>query len=182
MLFSLSICGYCQDEPELRDYDGIELPKGTFIQVVSLQEFSTAYCDSNTPLKFVSSNDTFIHETKAIPKGTEFFGYIEKINEPVIGTNSSMVVKITKMRLADGFEIPLRAYLYNGHSTVIGGELTPPTDYIKMPHYQKGVPYGTLQWVPGFYRQMGVHTVIASGAEILIMLTGPAWITHTLTN
>ena len=38
-----------------RDYDGIEVPAGSFIPVLSLQDFSTAYSDSTNELKFVCS-------------------------------------------------------------------------------------------------------------------------------
>ena len=47
-----------------RDYDGIEVPAGSFIPVVTLQDFSTAYCDSTNELKFVCNNDVFQFETK----------------------------------------------------------------------------------------------------------------------
>ena len=81
----------------LRGYDGIELPIGTLIQVINLQEFSTKYCDETTRVSFVATNDTYMQEMVIIPKGTRFYGMIEKMNEPIVGTNASMVIKITKM-------------------------------------------------------------------------------------
>jgi len=92
----------------LRGYDGVELPAGTFIQVINLREFSTKYCDETTKVSFAATNDTFMQDMKLIPKGTIFHGFIEKMNEPIVGTNASMVVKITKMVLPDGFEIPMK--------------------------------------------------------------------------
>jgi len=41
---------------------------------------------------------------------------------------------------------------------------------------------GVLQYVPGRVRKMGEHLVIASGAELIVVLSAPAWITHTLIN
>ena len=41
----------------MRDYDGIELPSGTFIQVISVQDISTQYCPENYKVKFISTND-----------------------------------------------------------------------------------------------------------------------------
>ena len=38
-----------------------------------------------------------MYETNIIPRESEFYGYIEKINEPVVGTNGAMKIKITKM-------------------------------------------------------------------------------------
>ena len=168
-----------------RDYDGIEVPAGSLVQVISLQDFSTAYSDSTNQLKFVCINDVFEFETKIIPKGTVFYGFIEKKNEPVIGTHASMVVRITKMVYADGFTIPIRAYIYTANGNLRGGDMTEPEVYDKMPHYQEKIArhfVGVLQYVPGASRKMGEHVTVASGANLLIVFTEPTFITHTLTD
>ena len=168
-----------------RDYDGIEVPAGSFIQVISLQDFSTAYSDSTNQLKFVCTNDIFEFETKIIPKGTVFYGFIEKKNEPVIGTHASMVVRITKMVYQDGFTIPIRGYIHTTNGNKIGGQMTEPEIYDKMPHYQEKIArhfVGVLQYVPGPTRKMGEHVTVAAGANLLIVLSEPAYITHTLSD
>lgn len=168
-----------------RDYDGIEMPAGSFIPVIALQDFSTAYSDNTNMLKFVCNNDVFEFETKIIPKGTMFYGFIEKKNEPVIGTHASMVVRITKMVYADGFVIPLRAYIHTTNGNKIGGQMTEPEIYDRMPHYQEKIArhfVGVAKWVPGPTRKMGEHVTIAAGAQLIIVLTEPAYITHTLTD
>ncbi len=171
-------------EPELtRDYDGIEVPVGSFIPVMSLQDFSTAYSDSTNELKFVCYNSVYEFETVIIPKGTVFYGYIEKKNEPVIGTNASMVVRITKMVFEDGFTIPMVGYIYTSNGNLIGGEMTAPEKYLKMPHMQKGIArhfIGVLQYVPGETRKMGEHVTVASGANLLVVVAKPLYITHTM--
>lgn len=166
----------------LRGYDGVELPAGTFIQVINLKEFSTKYCDESTRVSFAATNDTFMQEMKLIPKGTIFYGFIEKMNEPIVGTNASMVVKITKMVLPDGFGIPIKGYIYTNNGNLIGGGMTAPLKWHKQPHFQQGFGIGTIMYVPGPERKMGEHLTVAAGAELLIVLTSPAWITHTLTN
>lgn len=183
-ILSLSVFGMCSaaENTDLRDYSGIEIPKGTFIAVMSTQEISTAYFDVGNPVKFLATNDLYLYEINIIPRDTEFYGYIEKINEPVIGTNASMVIKINKLRLADGFEIPMSGYIYSSNNNIIGGELTRPACYDKVAHRQQGFSYGTTQYVPGEKRMMGDHTVIASGADLIVTLTKPIYITHTLTN
>ncbi len=173
----------------MRDYDGIELPAGTFIPVMSAQDISTQYCPEGYKVKFISTNDLYLYETNILPKDTEFYGYIEKINEPVVGTHASMKIKITKLKLQDNFEIPLKAYIYTTNNNLIGGGLTEPAEYVKMPHYQRRFQGNfwshrgaTLQIRPGGRRLMGEHTRINAGENELIILTSPAWITHTLTN
>lgn len=173
---------------EMRDYDGIELPAGTFIPAISAQEISTQYCPEGYKVKFIATNDLFLYDTKIIPKNTELYGYIEKINEPIVGTNASMKIKITKIVFQDGFEIPIRGYVHTSNNNLIGGELTQPAEFVKMPHYQSrfqgwyNVKGATLQIRPGRTRKMGEHTRIAAGVDLIIILTAPAWITHTLTN
>ena len=112
----------------------------------------------------------------------EYTYFIEKMNEPVVGTNASMVVKITKMVLPDGFEIPMKGYIYTNNKNLIGGGITEPLVWHKQPHFQQGLGIGTIKYVPGTERKMGEHLTVAAGADLMIVLTAPAWITHTLTN
>ncbi len=174
---------------EMREYDEITLPAGTFIPVINLQEISTETCPEGYKVKFIATNDLFMYETNIIPRNSEFYGYIEQIHEPVIGTNASMKVKITKLVMNDGFEIPIRGYLYTSNGNLIGGELTEPAEWVKMPHYQskfQGISWNhraaTLQIRPGGKRSMGKHTKISTGEQQIIILTAPASITHTLTD
>lgn len=175
---ALGAC-FAGENNDLRDYDGIELAKGAFIPVISAQEISTAYFDEGSSVKFISTSDLYLYETNVIPQNTEFFGYVEKINEPVVGTNASMVIKVTKLRLPDGFEMPVRGYIYTGGSTIIGGELTDPESYEKKASYRQGFK-SMVGYVPGPSRKMGEHKVIASGADLLIILASPLYITHTV--
>lgn len=169
----------------LREYDGIEVPKNSLIPVISLQDFSTSYSDSTNELRFVCNNDVYEFEEVIIPKGTMFYGYIEKKNEPVVGTHASMVVRITKMVFVDGFTIPLRAYIHTTNGNIIGGELTQPEIYDKSPHYHKLICkhfVGVLQCVPGAARKMGEHVTVCAGTQLLVVLVAPAYITHSLPN
>ena len=173
----------------IRDYDGIELPAGTFIPVLSAHDISTQYCPEGYKVEFISTNDLFLHETNIVPKNTLFFGYIEKINEPVVGTHASMKIKITKLVLSDSFEIPIHGYIYTSNGNLIGGGLTAPEKYVKIAHFQQRFQGRfwttrgpTLQIRPGPKRKMGEHTRINAGEELLIILTSPALITHTLTD
>lgn len=168
---------------DIRSYDGIEVPAGTFIPVENAQEISTQYCQDGYKVRFISTNDLYMHDTNIIPVSTAFLGYVEDVHDPVVGTNASMKVRITKMVLPDGFEIPVKGYLYTSNNNLIGGEMTEPAEWIKMPHYQQkfGIN-GTLQIRPGRTRRMGSHTVVNAGEDRIIILTDAVEITHTLTN
>ena len=79
--------------------------------------------------------------------------------------------------------IPINAYIYTSNNNLIGGEMTSPAEWIKMPHYQGNIGINTtLQIRPGRVRKMGEHTVVTSGEDKLIILVDPVTITHTLTN
>jgi hypothetical protein len=173
---------------EMRGFDEIILPVGTFVPVMTTEEISTETCPEGYKVKFIATTDLFMYETNIIPKNTEFYGYIEKIHEPVIGTNASMKIKITKIIMPDGFEIATKGYIYTSNNNLIGGELTPPAEWVKMPHYQtrfQGIPWNkrsaTLQLRPGGKRSMGVHKRIPAGDQQIIILTAPTGITHTVT-
>lgn len=173
---------------ELKGYDEIILPEGSFIPVLSTLEISTETCPEGFKVKFISTSDLFMYETNVIPRETEFYGYIEKINEPVVGTDAAMKIKITKLIMPDGFEVPIKGYIYSPNNNIIGGGLTPPSEWVRMPHYQsrfQGISWNhraaTLQIRPGGKRCMGVHTKIPAGDQQIIILTAPTSITHTVT-
>ncbi len=168
-------------EPEIKDYNEFDIPTGSFIPVINLQEFSTAYNDETDSLNFISTNDIYLYEHKILPKGTKFSGYIEKKNEPIIGTHASMKIFVNKMELPDGYKLPIKGYLYTSNDNLFGGGMTEPETYIKVPHYQRGIArhfMGVIQYRPGPTRKMGEHITIASGAELLIVLVAPIHMTH----
>lgn len=167
---------------EIRDYDAIELATGTFIPVMNTSEVSTQNCPEGFKTMFIATNDLYLNDTNVVPVNTVFYGFVEDLHEPVIGTNGSMKIRIVKMVYPDGFETPVRGYIYSAKDNVLGGDMTAPVKYEKMPHYQSRYYPLTLQLRPGRERKMGVHTTLRAGEEKLIILTDPIWITHTLTD
>ena len=185
IFFSFFLSAVFAAEPVLRGYDEYQIPAGYNIPIMSLQEFSTAYCEEGEPLNFITTTDIYIYETNIIPQGTKLTGFIDKKNEPVKGTNASMKVFINKMYLPDGFEMPIKAYIYTANDNLIGGELTPPLKWNKIPHYPRWSMFramGVLQCVPGGERKMGEHVTIAAGANLTMVLVAPINMTHTLIN
>ena len=172
-------------EPNLRGYDEYQIPAGYFIPIMSMQEFSTAYTEEGEPLNFITTNDIFIFDKKIIPSGSKLTGFIDKKNEPIRGTNASMKIFINKLYLTDGFEIPIKAYIYTANDNKFGGELTEPETYNKVPHYQRWSMFramGVLQYVPGDKRRMGEHVTISAGANLTLVLVAPINMTHTVIN
>jgi len=172
-------------EPVLRDYDEYKIPAGYHISIMSLQEFSTAYTEEFEELNFVTTNDIYIFDKNVIPQGCKLKGYIEKKNEPIRGTNAAMKVFINKMYLPDGFEIPIKAYISTPNDNKIGGELTAPLTWNRIPHYQRWTmfrTFGVLQCVPGDQRRMGEHVTISSGANLTLVLVAPINMTHSVIN
>lgn len=165
----------------LRGYSEIEVPAGTFIPVISSQDISTLYGDIGTKVEFIATTDLYLCEINAIPRDTILYGYIEKINEPVIGTHASMKIKIYKMKLPDGFEIAIKGYIHTPNGNLIGGGITEPASYKKKASYRKGFK-PSVGLVPGPSLKMGEHTSIASGADLLVVLVAPLYVTHTVTN
>ena len=183
LMLITSVC--LASEPILKDYDEYQIPAGYHIPIMSLQEFSTAITDEGETLNFVTTNDIFLFDKKVLPQGSKLVGYIEKKNEPIRGTNASMKVFINKMYLTDGFEIPIKAYISTSNNNLIGGELTAPEVYDRIPHYQRWTmfrAFGVLQCVPGAQRKMGEHVTISSGANLTLVLVAPINMTHTLIN
>ena len=172
-------------EVNLRDYDEFDIPTGTHIPVISLQEFSTAYVEEGDEVYFKTTSDIYLYNKNVIPAGTKLSGYIDKKNEPIKGTNAAMRVFVNKMYLPDGYVVPIKSFIYTANNNIIGGELTEPAKYIKVPHYQRWVmfrAYSVNRYAPGAERRMGEHVTISSGADLIIVLTEPIHMTHTVIN
>jgi len=181
LTFIISCKCFAYENNDLRDYSGIELARGSFIPVMNVQEISTQSFDVGSKVKFISTNDLFLYETNIIPKQTEFYGYIDKINEPIIGTNASMIIKVTKLKFVDGFEIPMRGYIYSTNGNLLGGELTAPASFDSKQSLRLGFA-SMVGCVPGPTRRMGEQKIIPSGSDLMIILVSPLFITHTVTN
>ena len=181
----LAIPAYAEMEDirlDMRGYDAIEIPAGTFIPVMNAQEISTQTCSEGYKVKFIVTTDLYMHDTNIIPQESYIYGYIEKINDPVVGTNAAMKIRVSKLVYPDGVELPIKGYLYNSNNNVFGGGLSEPIKYKKMAQRQQKVYYTTLQIKPSQGRKMGTHTTIPAGSNEIVVLTAPAEITHTLTN
>lgn len=183
IFFAVIVQTCLASEPNLRGYDEYQIPAGYHIPILSLQEFSTAYTEEGEQLNFVTTNDIYMFNKNVIPQGTKISGYIEKKNEPIRGTNAAMKVFLNKMYLPDGYEIPIKAYISTSNDNKIGGELTEPETYNKVPHFQRWTmfrAFGVLQYVPGGQRRMGEHVTISSGANMVIVLVEPINMSHTV--
>ncbi len=181
LMLLMNIC--YASEVQLRDYDEFDIPAGSHIPVISLQEFSTAYCEEGDEVSFKSTSDIYLYNKNVIPQGTKLVGYIDKKNEPIVGTNAAMTVFVNKMYLPDGTVVPIKSYIYTPNNNIIGGELTPPAEYIKKPTFPRWVmfrAYSVNQYVPGKQRRMGEHVTISSGADLILVLVAPIHLTHTV--
>lgn len=186
-LILLTVCSVKSEDLDnvqldLRGYDTIQIPEGTLIPVMNAQEISTQYCSEGYKVRFVVTNDLYMYDTNIIPKETVIYGYIEKINDPVVGTNAAMKIRVSSMVYADGTEVPIKGYLYNANNNTFGGEMSEPVKYHTVAQRQVKVHYVTLQHRPSKERRMGVHTTIPSGSNEIVVLTAPCDLTHTLTN
>ena len=179
MLFSFTFAA----EVQLRDYDEFDIPAGIHLPVISLQEFSTAYTEEGDVVKFEVTSDIFLFNKKIIPEGTVIAGYIDNKHEPVKGTNASMKVFLNKMYIPDGDVVPMKGYIYTSNNNLIGGELTPPAKYDRIPQYPRWVmfrAYSVTRCVPGAERKMGEHVTISSGANLMVVLIEPIHMTHAV--
>lgn len=181
-IFIITTCAQAAEmenvQLEMRDYDTIEIPAGTFIPVMNTQEISTQYCPEGYKVKFIVTTDLYMYDTIIIPKDTEIYGYIEKINDPVIGTNASMKIRLSKMICNEGHEIPIKGYLYNANNNIFGGGISEPVKYRKVAQRQQKVHYTTLQVKPVYERKMGTHTTIETGSNEIVVLVAPAQLIH----
>jgi len=148
----------------------VTISKGTFIKCISPTFVSTAIADTGDEIFFLNADDMYVGDRNIFPKNTKFYGIITDIKEPVQGTNASMKIEINKFVTPENEEHEISGYIYSNGNDYLGGELTNPAYYSKMPHYTQGWKYGVLQYAPTNVREMGLHTMIRPGIELLILI------------
>ena len=170
-------CGsdFVIDEVQLRPAKSISLPKGTLIKIHNIKELSSILLDEGDSVSMIAPTDVYVGETNLIPRNTVFYGTIEKLREPVQGTNAAIIIKMNKMVTPEGLTYEINGYVSaDGSNTTLGGERTPPLYYAKMPHYTNWKltkwRVGAAQYCETNTRQFGAHTIIKPGAELFLIL------------
>ena len=69
IIFTCLFSSVLAAEVNLRDYGEYDIPEGTHIPVISLQEFSTAYCEEGDSVKFVTTSDIYLYNKNIIREG-----------------------------------------------------------------------------------------------------------------
>ena len=176
-LFGLPVSAedFSIDTINLRPAKTVFLPKGTFIKVNNIKEFSSQFIDEGDEITMLNTNDIYIGETKLIPEKSVFYGKVEKIREPVQGTNASITIRMEKFVTPEGIPYSINGYISaDGATPYLGGGRTPALYYVKMPHYTRWTltkwRVGAAQYCETNTRQFGVHTVVKPGAELFIIL------------
>ena len=150
------------------DYNFQKIRSGTFIKVMTLNEFSTLTADTDDEVKFINTQDMYVYETNAIPEGTIFYGEIEDVKEPVEGKDGALKIAIKKMITPDKKVYKLNAHIYNENDNYIGGRNTASVYYHKTPYYIQGYK-PILKVAPLNIYEMGKHTVVKPGAELFVI-------------
>ena len=179
-LFSLTLINtfgadFVIEDINLRPAKTVFLPKGTLVKVYNVKQFSSQFVDEGDEISLLNAYDVYMGETNLIPEKSVFYGTVEKVMEPVQGTNGAMVVRINKMITPEGIPYHIDGYVSaNGSDTTLGGGRTAPLYYARMPHYTKWKltrwKVGAAQYCETNTRQFGTHTVVMPGAELFIIL------------
>ncbi len=146
------------------------IQKGTFIRGITPTEISTSTNDIGDEVVFINTSDMYLENTNAIPRGSKLTGVVEDIREPVQGTNAAIKIKIDTITTPDKRTLKTEAYVFGDNDNYLGGEITPPLYYHKIPHYTKGWNEGVLQYTPSNVRGFGQHKTIKAGSEVFIIL------------
>ena len=166
---------YLIDTINLRPAKTVYLPKGSFVKVTNLKEFSSQFLDEGDEILMQSTYDVYIGETNIIPQKSIFYGTVEKVREPVQGTNAAIIIRMNKFVTPDGIPYAVDAYVSaNGVDTFLGGGRAPALYYTRMPHYTRWQltkwKVGAAQYCETNTRHFGTHTIVKPGAELILIL------------
>ena len=148
----------------------LRIQKGAFLNAINQREISTQTADEGDRVTFLNPQTMYIEDEVVLPAGSVFLGEITTVREPVQGTNGVLKINITKVIFPDNTEHPIDGYVGNKDDQIIGGEMTAPLYYDKVPHYPSGWNKGVLQFCPTNVYHHGKHTVMKAGKEVTILL------------
>lgn len=162
--------GYDIYEMENQQKKTLRIQKGAFLNAINQREISTQTADEGDIVTFLNPQTMYIDDEIVLPASAIFVGKITTVREPVQGTNGVLKINIFKVIFPDNTEHPMDGYVGNKDDQIIGGEMTAPLYYDKVPHYPSGWNRGVLQFCPTNVYQHGKHTVIKTGKEVTILL------------
>ncbi len=162
--------GYDIYEMENQQKKTLRIQKGAFLNAINQREISTQTADEGDIVTFLYPQTMYIDDEIVLPASAIFVGKITTVREPVQGTNGVLKINIFKVIFPDNTEHPMDGYVGNKDDQIIGGEMTAPLYYDKVPHYPSGWNRGVLQFCPTNVYQHGKHTVIKTGKEVTILL------------
>ncbi len=148
----------------------LKIQKGAFLNAINQREISTQTADEGDIVTFLNPQTMYIDDEIVLPASAIFVGEITTVREPVQGTNGVLKINIFKVIFPDNTEYPMDGYVGNKDDQIIGGEMTAPLYYDKVPHYPSGWKRGVLQFCPTNVYHYGKHTVIKTGKEVTILL------------
>ena len=162
--------GYDIYEMENQQKNTLRIQKGAFLNAINQREISTQTADEGDIVTFLNPQTMYIDDEIVLPASAIFVGKITTVREPVQGTNGVLKINIFKVIFPDNTEHPMDGYVGNKDDQIIGGEMTAPLYYDKVPHYPSGWNRGVLQFCPTNVYQHGKHKFIKTGKEVTILL------------
>jgi len=147
------------------------MPKGSLVKVQTIKPLSTQDLETGSVVYFITPNDVWILEEKAIEKGDIFKGIVKDLKLPIQGVNASMSIEILEHIRKSGEKKSIEARIIFNNSDILGGNLTNPASYNKIIHPMKvyGNHWGgTLQYVPSGEYEFGKHVKIDSRDNIFV--------------
>ena len=157
--------------PDLKGYQSVYLPTGSFIRGVLQYNISTEFNRPGDPVRILNPSDIYLKEMVVIPKGSVFAGNISELQKPVQGRNGYMKIVITHVIKPNGQIIPMQGHVWTSNKdSIIGGEITPKSSTKGIVHYLDNIKQPILQEVPAGPRVLGSNTLLTAGSYITIML------------
>jgi len=148
----------------------IVIPEGVIFKGYTLSHIDSATYQIGDKVRFINLEDVWMEEYNFLPKSSIFFGEIEDLTRPIRGINAAMKIKIYKIVTPNKTTYPIKAHVIYKGKTQLGGELTPPLSYNRMPHKTQGFGLGALQYVPSGEYAFGEHVKIPAASEVQILL------------
>ncbi len=145
-------------------------PSGTMFKTIIQNTVSTKDNNVGDSVSFVLVSDMVIGKSLCIPKGSVFLGRIVELKHPEQGRDGYLRIAIDELVFVDGWRTGVAARILDNNLTdIIGGGVTPRSEYKKVPHYIERIG-PVVKLVKTGPREMGKNRALPAGQNLIIVL------------
>lgn len=154
--------------PAIKGMHYVTIPEGIFLQGILQSEVSTKTNNLNDPVSVIIPVNFYYVNTVCIPQNSILSGSITEFGLPKKGRDGFFKIHFDKIIFPNEKICPFNADVWLEGSDTIGGKPSELDSMQQIPFSVSGLSPGYILMKPTGEYQIGRHTTLCAGSEVLI--------------